>query len=139
MDIVSRLLRKPVETEKPPVRRDPYLVVLREEVYRLVAFPYRKADALLYYMILRKRAPRSELAGLLWADSDSSAALKNLRHAVYTIRKGLGFDVFLSGASGVLELDPEASIRCDAAEFLEGGNPELAQQHHRRFAAQSRR
>lgn len=92
---------------------------------RPVTFSYRKADALLYYMILRKRAPRSELAGLLWADSDSSAALKNLRHAVYTIRKGLGFDVFLSGASGVLELEAEASIRCDAAEFLEGGNPEL--------------
>ena len=37
-----------------------------------VAFPYRKADALLYYLIFRKKAARSELAGLLWADSDSA-------------------------------------------------------------------
>ena len=42
VDIVPCLLGKPVETEKSPVRRDPYLVVLREEVHRLVVFTYRK-------------------------------------------------------------------------------------------------
>ena len=84
-----------------------------------VAFPYRKADALLYYLIFRKKAARSELAGLLWADSDSASALKNLRHAIYTIRKGLGFEVFLPGHSAMLELDPAVVIHCDACEFLE--------------------
>ena len=84
-----------------------------------VAFPYRKADALLYYLIFRKKADPSELAGLLWADSDSASALKNLRHAIYTIRKGLGFEVFLPGHSAMLELDPAVVIHCDACEFLE--------------------
>ena len=47
-----------------------------------ITFSYRKADALLYYMILEKRASRSKLAGILWEDSDASAAMKNLRHAI---------------------------------------------------------
>lgn len=89
---------------------------------RKVTFAYRKADALLYYLILRKRATRNELAGLLWADSDTASALKNLRHAVYTIRKGLGLDVFSQGQWTMLELNPQVVIQCDVYQFLEEGD-----------------
>ena len=89
-----------------------------------ITFSYRKADALLYYMILEKRASRSKLAGILWEDSDASAAMKNLRHAIYTIRKGLGMDIFLTGHLTVLELDPELDVDCDVYRFLESGDLE---------------
>ena len=83
-----------------------------------VVLPYRKAEALLYYLIIERRAPRRELVELLWEDTESSAALKNLRHAAYTVRKALGMDLFLPGQRTVLELNPEISIQCDVLDFL---------------------
>lgn len=92
---------------------------------RAVNLPYKKADALLYYLLLKRQAPRSELTGLLWPDADSQTALKNLRHAIYSIRKGLGWDPFQGGRRAVLEISPEVEIWCDVSEFLAGGRLEL--------------
>ena len=58
---------------------------------REITLPYKKADALLYYLILKRKTTRSELIGLLYEDTDSATALKNLRHAIYTIRKAFAF------------------------------------------------
>ena len=92
---------------------------------RPVSLPYKKADALLYYLLLKRQAPRSELTGLLWPDADSQTALKNLRHAIYSIRKGLGWDPFQGGRRSVLEISPEAEIWCDVSEYLTSGRLEL--------------
>lgn len=92
---------------------------------RELSLPYKKADALLYYLTLKRRAARSELIGLLWPDADSQSALKNLRHAIYSIRKGLGWDPFQGGQRGVLELSPETEVWCDVSEFLASGDPPL--------------
>ena len=92
---------------------------------RPVSLPYKKADALLYYLLLKRQAPRSELIGLLWPDTDSQTALKNLRHAIYSIRKGLGWDPFQGGRRSVLEISPEAEIWCDVSEYLTSGRLEL--------------
>ena len=92
---------------------------------RKVTFPYRKADALLYYLVLKRRATRSELAELLWADTDAPTALKNLRHAVYTVRRGVGNDFFATGQYTMLELNPRVQIKCDVLDFLERGNLEV--------------
>lgn len=53
---------------------------------REITLPYKKADALLYYLILKRKTTRSELIGLLYEDTDSATALKNLRHAIYATR-----------------------------------------------------
>lgn len=84
-----------------------------------LVLPYKKAEALLYYLILKHRVPRQELAGLLWAEIDSAAALKNLRHAIYSIRKEFPCDPFVPGQRTVLELSPELLVRCDVLEFLQ--------------------
>ena len=97
-----------------------------------VVLPYRKAEALLYYLIIERRAPRRELVELLWEDTESSAALKNLRHAAYTVRKALGMDLFLPGQRTVLELNPEISIQCDVLDFLWHGALEA---YHGEFLA----
>lgn len=86
-----------------------------------VVLPYRKAEALLYYLVMERRAPRRELVELLWGDTESADALKNLRHAAYTVRKVLGMDLFLPGQRTVLELNPQIPIRCDVLEFLKDG------------------
>lgn len=43
---------------------------------REITLPYKKADALLYYLILKRKTTRSELIGLLYEDTDSATALK---------------------------------------------------------------
>lgn len=65
---------------------------------REIVLPYKKADALLYFLILNRKALRSELTGLLWTDSDSTTALKNLRHAAYSIRKAIGYNLLQRGS-----------------------------------------
>lgn len=90
-----------------------------------VVLPYRKAEALLYYLILKKKVSRSDLIGLLWADFDTTTALRNLRHAIYTIRKALETDIFLSGPRTLLELRPDLPLRCDVSRFLEDGTLNL--------------
>lgn len=46
---------------------------------RPVAFPFKRADALLYYMLVRRSATRQELISLLWESCDEEVGLKNLR------------------------------------------------------------
>ena len=91
---------------------------------RPVTMPYRKAEALLYYLVLERRAARRELVSLLWEEAEPAAALKNLRHAAYTVRKQLGVELFVSGQRTMLELNPRVPVRCDVLEFLENGSLE---------------
>lgn len=84
-----------------------------------VTFAYKKAAALFYYLLLNQKVPRNEAASLLWGDSDSASALKNLRHAIYTIRKNLGIDIFNAGQTAVLELRDDLDIDCDVLNFVE--------------------
>lgn len=91
---------------------------------RPLALPYKKADALLYHLVYKGRVSRAQAVELLWPDVDTQTALKNLRHAIYSIRKELGWDPFLSGQRSMLELDPGIDLTCDAADFLKSGDPD---------------
>lgn len=92
-----------------------------------VNLPYKKAYALLYYIIIKRKVSRSELTALLWPDVETPTALKNLRHAIFTIRKSLGEDPFLQGQRADLVLDPAITVRCDATDFLEKNDISLYQ------------
>ena len=82
---------------------------------REITLPYKKADALLYYLILKRKTTRSELIGLLYEDTDSATALKNLRHAIYTIRKAFAFDPFVPGQRSPTLRSPAMSTILSAA------------------------
>lgn len=87
---------------------------------REITLPYKKAAALLFYLIVRRRATRSELVELLWEDADNATAMKNLRHAIYSIRKELGVDPFTESQRTVLEFNDTIEIRCDVVDFRVG-------------------
>ncbi len=89
-----------------------------------IAFPYKKAESLFYYMVVCKKAGRSDLTGLLWTDTDEALALKNLRHAIFTIKKALGQDIFESGSRSVLKLREDLELDCDVYSLLEKRNPD---------------
>lgn len=91
---------------------------------RMVSLPYKKADALLYYLICQGEIARTQAVDLLWPDTDPQTALKNLRHAIYSIRKTLGWDPFAGGNRSLLALSPELELECDVLDFLKKGELE---------------
>ncbi len=59
-----------------------------------IHFPFRKAEALLYYLLVKQRASRDELTGLFWSELPDDTAKKNLRNAIYQIKKVVGPGIF---------------------------------------------
>ena len=71
-----------------------------------VAFPFKRADALLYYMAVQKSATRQELVSLLWEDYDESNGLKQLRNILYHLKKILGGDFLISPQKSLIRVNP---------------------------------
>ncbi len=56
---------------------------------KLLAFPFRKVEALACYLAVERRGSREKLADLFWGDREEERASKNLRNALYQLRKEL--------------------------------------------------
>lgn len=82
-----------------------------------VLFPYSKVKALLYYLIINKRASRDELSGLLWCEDREDIAKKNLRNAIYKIKKSFAEDILISPNKSLVMLNPDISISSDVDDF----------------------
>lgn len=77
-------------------------------------FITRKAEALLYYLIVTERAhTRSAVAALLWPDMPEQNARKNLRDVIASLRKTVGDLLFISHQT--LNLNPEYPYWADVA------------------------
>lgn len=81
--------------------------------------PYQKAEALLYYLAIEKRATREQAASLLWDQCDEAAARKNLRHAIFTVKKALGEECILPYGRQELILNPDISITLDYDQLIQ--------------------
>ncbi len=85
-----------------------------------VSFPFKRVDALFYYLICRKSATRQELVELLWEDCAEEVGYKNLRHTIYTLRKILGSDLILTTQKTEVRLNPERELESDLDQCGEG-------------------
>ncbi|MBN2797124.1 MAG: tetratricopeptide repeat protein [Clostridia bacterium] len=83
-----------------------------------IKFPFKKADALFYYLLLTKKTTRDHLVNLFWADSEDNVAKKNLRNAIYIIKKHIGAEVFISPRRSMIEINPDIEISLDVDLFL---------------------
>lgn len=94
---------------------------ITQEGQRII-FPFRKAEALFYYLAVEKRATRDRLLALLWADMDEGTARKNLRNGLYIIRKILGEELILTPTREMVEWNPafQTEFLQGRGEFLEG-------------------
>lgn len=90
-----------------------------------VTLPFKKAEGLLYYLAVNKMVSREQAASLFWSSNDEPTAKKNLRHALYTIKKTFGEEVILSPQKQVLSLNPELSLSTDYDDFLKNDRIEL--------------
>lgn len=88
---------------------DPTVKFNNEEVY----FPYKKSEGLFYYVCINKKITREEAINIFWADNDETSARKNLRDAIYKIKKTLGDDIFLSTSKSIIEFNNEINMEID--------------------------
>ncbi|MHC6179892.1 AfsR/SARP family transcriptional regulator [Clostridium sp. JNZ X4-2] len=78
-----------------------------------VLFPYNKAQALFCYLLINKECTREKLAGLLWSEEEEHRAKKNLRNALYKIKKTFNLEVFISPRKSTVMINPDINIQSD--------------------------
>ena len=78
-----------------------------------VSFPYQKVEGLFYYLCVNNQITRTQAIGVLWADSSETTARKNLRDALYNIRKVLGQDILIIEGNSRIALNRERDISID--------------------------
>src|SRR6056297_3612187 len=91
----------------------PKVFVDKKRIY----FPYKKAEALFYYLYFAKSSSRNNLTEMFWSDFDEKSAKKNLRDALYKIKKTFGFDILISPKRTTLMINDEYSIESDIDNF----------------------
>ncbi len=78
-----------------------------------IQFPYRKAEGIFYYLCVEKKVNRDELITVFWGSGDEASGRKNLRQALFQIRRCLGSEVIVQQGKNALELNPKAAIRSE--------------------------
>jgi len=83
-----------------------------------VLLPFKKAEALLYCLALKKTISREQAANLLWDTDDSQIAKKNLRHTLYTIKRVFDIELIVSPKKHLLTLNTELEYDIDYDYFM---------------------
>ncbi len=98
-------------------------------VYRnhgLIRFPYRKAEALFYYLLVEGQASREELMNLFWGELDEESARKNLRNTMYKIRRTFQMEIIISPQKSIVKLNPDIDIHSELPLLKEKNPGELS-------------
>jgi DNA-binding SARP family transcriptional activator len=77
-----------------------------------VTFPYKKAEALFYYVCINKHVRREEAINIFWADTDEKTGRKNLRDAIYKIKSSTCDRIF-SPSKTDIEFSDNVKIKID--------------------------
>ena len=85
-----------------------------------VNFPYKKAEGFFYYLCVKKTATREEIIYVLWGADNENLGRKNLREAVYQIKKLLGKEILVTAGHTSISLNPEAMPDIDWDHLNEG-------------------
>lgn len=92
-----------------------------------VHFPYRKAESILYYLCVEKHTSRDELVSLFWGSCDEDSGRKNLRQALFQIRRCLGEDIIILQGRNDLKLNHRCGVRTD----WDASDPEFSMSRER--------
>lgn len=87
----------------------PYVEVNGERIN----FPYKKAEGFFYYLCVKKNATREEIIYVLWGADNENVGRKNLREAVYQIKKLLGKEILVTVGHTSISLNPECMPEID--------------------------
>lgn len=89
-----------------------------------VNFPYKKAEGLFYYLCVKKNVTREEIIYVLWGADNENVGRKNLREAVYQIKKLLGKEILITEGHTGIGLNPECTLSVDWDNIGEDYIPE---------------
>ncbi len=106
-------------------------MVLKDKIE--VYFPFRKAEAIFYYVVINNRVSRETLINLFWGDVSEETARKNLRNAVYIIKKVFNEEIIISPQRNTLILNPKSIVNIDVIQLLENNNINLLEQYRGNF------
>jgi len=84
-----------------------------------IIFPYKKAEALFYCILVKKQCFRDTLVEQLWGSVEEEVARKSLRNAMYMVNKTFDDNVLVSPKRAIIMLNPECTFRTDLETFLE--------------------
>lgn len=87
----------------------PYVEVDGERIN----FPYKKAEGFFYYLCVKKNATREEIIYVLWGADNENVGRKNLREAVYQIKKLLGKEILVTAGHTSISLNQECMPEID--------------------------
>ena len=80
---------------------------------REISFPYRKAEAIFYYLCTEKQTTRDALVSVFWGSSEEDAGRKSLRQALFQMRRLLGEEIIILLGRNGLKLNPGLRIDID--------------------------
>lgn len=84
-----------------------------------ILFPYNKVQALFSYIVVKKQATREELSVLLWPDMEENVARKNLRNAIYKLKKSFAQHEIISFLNkSTITLSTSIIIETDIDNFI---------------------
>ncbi len=72
-----------------------------------VKLSFKKAYALLFYLLIENIVPRENMVNLLWGDLSEDSAKRNLRNAVYVIRKNINNELITSPKRDLLKINKD--------------------------------
>lgn len=78
-----------------------------------VHFPYRKAEGIFYYLCIEKNVNRDKLISIFWGSNNETSGRKNLRQALFQIRRCLGDDIIILHGKQNLSLNPKYGIKTE--------------------------
>ena len=87
-----------------------------------VVFPYKKLEALFYYLCVKKKITRDEATYLFWSEHSESNAKKNLRDAIYNLKKLFGVEIILTVKNKYITLNNDYEVYIDMDDFLKNKN-----------------
>jgi DNA-binding SARP family transcriptional activator/predicted ATPase len=85
-----------------------------------IVFPYKKSEALFYYLLVKKHCFRDTLVELLWGSVEEETAKKSLRNAMYILNKTFSANILVSPKRALIMLNPEFTFETDVDVFLSG-------------------
>lgn len=98
----------------------------RPEVYidgERAKLPFKQAEALLYYLLIKGEATKFVLADIIWESKDQSEkVMSSMRNAIYVLRKLFGKDFLIEPVKNTIQINPKYSMEVDVATFSTGSD-----------------
>lgn len=83
-----------------------------------ISLPFKKAEALFFYLVLKRQDSRENLINMFWGWDTESKASKKLRDTIYRIKKSFNFEILISPQKSIIMVNPDVPILTDVEMLL---------------------